>query len=372
MLFKDIIGQEETKSRLIRSVKDGFIPHAQLFCGAEGVGKLPLAIAYAQYLNCEHPGETDSCGTCPSCLKYTHLTHPDLHFVFPVVKKDKREISDDYLTEWRVQVNTSPYFSYDQWLTSVNAENSQGLIYVKESDAIIRKLNLKIYEGKYKVMIIWLPEKMNEESANKLLKILEEPTKNTVFILVSDAPDQIITTIQSRCQRINIRPIDQVDMETVLRNNFQLDDHLAAEVAHIARGSFVKALETISSGEEHRFFFDLFVDMMRASYSRNIKKIKSIAESLSRIGREKQKNYLSYCQQMVREYFVNNVHQPELVYLNREEAQFGQKFSPFINERNVVDFMEELELASRHIEQNVNPKMVFFDICLKITMLIKR
>lgn len=246
------------------------------------------------------------------------------------------------------------------------------MIYVRESDAIIRKLSLKIYEGRYKTMIIWLPEKMNDESANKLLKILEEPTPNTIFLLVSNAPDQLLTTIQSRCQRVNIKPIDQKVMEIVLREKFQLDESSAQEVAHISRGSFVKAMETISTDEEQGFFFDLFVEMMRSSYSRNIKKIKSISESLSRVGREKQKNFLNYCQQMVREYFVNNVHQPELVYLNRKEAEFGQKFSPFINERNVEDFMEELSLAYRHIEQNVNAKMVFFDICLKITLLIKR
>lgn len=372
MLFKDIIGQDDIKARLIRSVKDGFMPHAQLFCGAEGVGKLPLAIAYAQYLNCENPGAEDSCGVCPSCVKYGHLVHPDLHFVFPVVKKEKREVSDDYIPEWRMQVNSSPYFSYDQWLTSIHAENSQGMIYVKESDAIIRKLNLRIYEGRYKVMIVWLPEKMNEEAANKLLKILEEPTPNTLFLLVSNAPDQLLTTIQSRCQRINVRPIGKQQVEAALRHNFGLDESAAAEVAHISKGSFVKALETISTGEEHRFFFQLFVEMMRASYSRNIKKIKAVAEELSRVGREKQKNFLSYCQLMVREYFVSNVHRPELVYLNREEAQFGQRFAPFINERNVEDFVSELELASRHIEQNVNAKMVFFDICLKITLLIKR
>jgi DNA polymerase-3 subunit delta' len=372
VFFRDIIGQNDIKARLVKSVHEGYVPHAQLFCGAEGVGKLPLALAYAQYLNCENPGSGDSCGVCPSCLKYNHLVHPDLHFVFPVVKKEKREVCGDYLSEWRAQLSISPYFSYDNWLTTIHAENSQGLIYAKESDEIIHKLNLKIYEGRYKVMLVWLPEKLHEVAANKLLKIIEEPTLNTIFLLVSDSPDQILTTIQSRCQRINVRPIDDTDMQQALVQNFQLDETTALEVAHISRGSFVKAMETISTDEEKRFFFHLFVEMMRASYSRNIKKIKVVAEELSRVGREKQKNFLSYCQQMVREYFVSNVHQPELVYMNREEAQFGQKFSPFINERNVIDFMEELELATRHIEQNVNAKMVFYDICLKITLLIKR
>lgn len=372
MQFQDVVGHKDIKQRLIRSVHEGYIPHAQLFCGAEGVGKLPLALAYAQYLNCENPGEHDSCGVCASCVKYQHLVHPDLHFVFPIVKKEKKDICDDYITEWRTRLKETPYFSYNQWLSDIHAENSQGLIYAKESDEILRKLSLKIYEGKYKVMLVWLPEKLHEVAANKLLKIIEEPTPNTVFLLVSDNPEMVLTTIQSRCQRLNVRPVEKTEIAHELVRNFQLDEATAEEVAHVAKGSFVKALTLIRTSEEQRFFFQLFVEMMRASYSRNIKKIKVVAEDLSKVGREKQKNFLAYCQQMIREYFVNNIHLPEIVYLNREEAQFGMKFSPFINERNIVDFMEELELASRHIEQNVNAKMVFFDICLKITMLIKR
>lgn len=374
MQFKDIIGQSDIKKQLVKSINNGFIPHAQLFCGPEGVGKLPLAIAYAQYLNCENPSGDDSCGICPSCKKYGHLAHPDLHFVYPIVKKTakKKEICDDYITEWRDFVKQNPYFNLSQWMSFIEADNSQGLIYAKESEEIIRKLSLKIYEAKYRVMVIWLPEKMHESCANKLLKIIEEPFDNTVFLLVSDMPDNIINTIQSRCQRINTHAVSEIDIIQTLCTEYNLDKDTAANVAHIANGSYLKAIETISLNEENKFFFNLFIGMMRASYARNIKQIKSIGNEIASVGRERQKNYLIYCQRMIREYFVNNLHHPEIVYLNKEEANFGIRFASFINERNIIDFMDELSLAERHIEQNVNAKMVFFDLCLEITMLLKR
>jgi len=374
LLFKDIIGQEEVKERLINSTKKGIVPHAQLFCGPEGVGKLPLAIAYAQYLNCENPSDTDSCGKCPSCVKYNHLAHPDLHFVFPIVKKTakKKEICDDYITEWRERIKQNSYFSLTQWLDFIGAENSQGLIYAKESEEIIRKLSLRIYEAKYKIMIIWLPEKMHESCANKLLKIIEEPTDNTIFLLVSDTPDNIITTIQSRCQRINIHGVSEKDITEALESIYNITPTDAASVAHLSKGSYLKALETISLNEEHKFFFNLFVQMMRASYARNIKEIKAIGNEIAGVGRENQKSFLIYSQRMIREYFVSNLNQAEMIYLAQDESSFGTRFAPFINERNIVGFMDELALAERHIEQNVNAKMVFFDLCLKITMLIKQ
>lgn len=374
MFFKDIVGQSEIKERLIRTVREGFIPHAQLFCGPEGIGKFPLALAYARYLNCENPTETDSCGKCASCVKYNHLAHPDLHFVFPIIKKatKKKEVCDDYITEWREFVKKSSYFNLSQWLEYIDAENSQGLIYAKESEEIIRKLSLRIYEAKYKIMIIWLPEKMHESCANKLLKIIEEPTDNTIFLLVSDTPDNIITTIQSRCQRINIHGIEEEAIRKSLESDYNITPEDAANIAHLSKGSYLKALETISLDEEHKFFFNLFVQMMRASYARNIKEIKSIGNELSTIGRENQKSFLIYSQRMVREYFISNLKHPEMVYMAQDETSFGTRFSPFINERNITGFMDELALAERHIEQNVNAKMVFFDLCLKITMLIKQ
>ncbi|WP_308600060.1 DNA polymerase III subunit delta' [uncultured Dysgonomonas sp.] len=375
MFFKDIVGQSEVKERLVTSARKGLIPHAQLFCGPEGVGKFPLALAYAQYLNCENPTDNDSCGKCASCVKYAHLTHPDLHFVFPIVKKaaKKKEVCDDYIADWREFVKQhNYYFNLTQWLDHIDAENSQGLIYAKESEEILRKLSLRIYEAKYKIMIIWLPEKMHESCANKLLKIIEEPTDNTIFLLVSDTPDNIITTIQSRCQRINVHGVAESDIVQALESEYNILPDDATTVAHLSKGSYLKAVETISLNEEHKFFFNLFVQMMRASYARNIKEIKTIGNELAAIGRENQKSFLIYSQRMVREYFVSNLHQPEITYLAHDEANFGIRFAPFINERNIVGFMDELALAERHIEQNVNAKMVFFDLCLKITMLIKQ
>jgi DNA polymerase-3 subunit delta' len=374
MFFKDIIGQKEVKERLTCTAREGIIPHAQLFCGPEGIGKFPLALAYAQYLNCENPSENDSCGQCPSCVKYSHLAHPDLHFVYPIVKKaaKKKEVCDDYITDWRNFVKEKDsYFGYNQWLEYIDAENSQGLIYAKESEEILRKLSLRIYEAKYKVMIIWLPEKMHESCSNKLLKIIEEPTDNTVFLLVSDTPDNIITTIQSRCQRINIHGIEEQDIVQALASAYNIAPEDAENVAHLSKGSYLKAIETISLDEEHKFFFNLFVQMMRASYARDIKQIKTIGNELAGVGRENQKSFLIYSQRMVREYFISNLKHPEMIYVSSDEANFGTRFAPFINERNITGFMDELALAERHIEQNVNAKMVFFDLCLKITMLIK-
>lgn len=374
MRFGDIVGQDAVKKQLLASAHEGFIPHAQLFCGPEGIGKFPLALAYAQYVNCDHPSDNEACGSCPSCVKYSHLAHPDLHFVFPIVKKaaKKKEVCDDYLTEWRAFVADHPYFNLNQWLGYIDAENSQGLIYAKESDEIIHKLNMKIYEARYKVMIVWLPEKMHESCANKLLKIIEEPSPNTLFLLVSDAPDFIINTILSRCQRLNIHGIDDCDISNALVSKYMLEAPTADNVAHLARGSYVKALEIISLNEENKYLFNLFVQMMRSSYARDIKQIKQIGNDLAAIGREKQKGFLMYAQRMIREYFVSNFHNPQMVYLNQDENNFGIRFAPFINERNIVDFMNELSLAERHIEQNVNAKIVFFDLCLKITMLLKK
>ncbi len=374
MFFKNIIGQQEIKHRLVQSVQEGFIPHARLICGPEGTGKLPLAIAYARYLNCTNRQVDDACGECPSCIKFNKLSHPDLHFVFPIVKNDKKkkDICDDYLPEWREFVLDNIYFGFNQWLDFIGAENSQGLIYAKESNEIIKKLNLKTYEAEYKVMIVWLPEKMHEACANKLLKMIEEPPEKTVFLLVSEAPDQIIGTIQSRSQRLNVRGIASNDMLSVLIEQFHLNTEDAQSVTHIANGNFVKAREIIHHSEENEYFLELFITIMRNSWTRNVRNMKTKADEFASLGREKQKSFLSYSQHLLRENFIYNLHQPEINYLNRKEAAFSINFSPYINERNVIDFMGELDLAIRHIEQNVNPRMVFFDLSMKIAVLLKK
>jgi DNA polymerase-3 subunit delta' len=372
MFFRDIIGQEEIKQRLIQNVQENKIAHAQLFCGGEGVGKLPLAIAYARYISCLNPSNEDACSKCPNCIKFNHLAHPDLHFIFPVVKKKstKDVVSDDYIAEWRELIAKTPYFNLHTWLEEMGAENQQAQIYVKESNEIIRKLSLKSSQGGYKIIIIWLPEKMNQECSNKLLKLLEEPAEQTVFLLVSEEPDMLLTTIQSRTQRINIKGIEEKDLKEALMNIHGLQEQDATDIAHRSEGNFLKAIESISLNEENKLFFDLFVALMRLSYQRKIKEMKVWSENVAAMGRERQKHFLSYCQRMIRENFIYNFLNRSITYLGSEEEAFSTRFAPFINERNVMEIMSELNEAQRHIEQNVNAKMVFFDFSLKMIVLL--
>lgn len=373
MLFSEIIGQEEIKHRFVKSIKESKIPHAQLFCGIEGIGKLPLAIAYAQYLCCTNRGETDSCGVCPSCVKFAKLAHPDLHFVFPVVKPSSSNvICDHFINEWREIILEEKYFSYNHWLLKLNAENKQAIIYSNESEEISRKLSLKSYESEYKVMIIWQPEKMHEACSNKLLKILEEPPAKTVFLLVTEHPDKIITTILSRTQRINIPSIQNHDLEQALVSRFDISDEEATNVARIGGGNYVAAVETIEMSAENKDNLDKFITIMRLAYAKNVKEIKSFSEQISGIGRERQKSFLMYAQRMIRENFILNFHSQELNYMTKNESDFSAKFSAFINERNIMDIMDEFALAEKHIEQNVNAKIVFFDLFLKFIVLLKK
>ncbi len=357
---------------MISSVKEGRIPHARLICGPEGTGKLPLAIAYARYICCENRSEDDACGVCPNCVKFNKLAHPDLHFVFPVIKKKsgKDTVCDDYIADWRSFVLQTPYFNLNHWLREMGAENQQAQIYVKESDEITRKLSLKSSQGGYKIMIIWLPEKMNVECSNKLLKLLEEPPAQTVFLLVSEEPDRLLQTILSRTQRFNVHGIDETEIARVLQEKYGLQPTDAEDIAHRSEGNFLKALETIHLSEENQLFFELFVSLMRLSYQRKIREMKQWSETVASLGRERQKNFLSYCQRMLRENFMYNFRQRGLVYLSNEEQNFSTRFAPFINERNVMGIMDELTEAQVHIEQNVNAKMVFFDFSLKMIVLL--
>ena len=374
MYFRDIIGLTDIKKHLIDSVQKNYVPHARMFHGAEGVGKLPLALSYARYLNCLNPSETDSCGKCSSCSKYDKLAHPDLHFAFPIVQKrsEKLIVCDNYLPKWRSFLAENTYFNLGKWLQYIDAKNAQGLIYSQESEEIIRKLNLKIYEGKYKIMFIWLPEKMNLECANKLLKMIEEPPAQTVFLLISEDLNKVIPTIQSRCQPIYVRPIEHDQMIDAIRSNYNLSEDDAQSVAHIANGSYSKVIEIVESSDESNMLLDLFNKMMIAASSKQIRSIKGIADELSKTGREVQKSFLIYSLRMFREFFINNFKVPELVYLNRNEQNLGMQFSSMINEENIEVLAEEFSLAHKQIEQNGNAKIIFLDLCLKLTMLTKK
>lgn len=384
MLFSQIIGQQEVKDRFIRSVSEGRIPHAQLLSGPEGVGKLPLAIAYAQYICCEHRGARDACGVCPSCLKYNKLAHPDLHFVFPIIKPAGKQsvVCDDFMGDFRKLVLEKTYFSVDEWYSRISGDAKQGMIYTNESEEIVRKLSMKTYEAEYKVMIVWLPEKLHESAANKLLKILEEPYEKTLFLLVSNAPDAIITTILSRTQRIQVPGLADAEIKQALLDRHDgLTEAEAADVARIAGGSYLRAEMLLEDGNESRVNFDRFVTIMRLAWQvgnrkdhASLKTLRKWADDMaaSSVGRERQKKFLQYAQRMVRENFIYNLHQADLNYMTSYESDFSVRFSPFINERNVEQLVAELALAERHIEQNVNAKMVFFDLVLKIIMLLKK
>ena len=384
MLFKEIIGQEATKRQLRQSVREGRIPHAQLFAGVSGIGKLQLALAYAQYLNCPHRTEEDSCGQCPTCLQFEKLQHPDLHFVFPIVKTDAGDTCDAFLEPWRDIILTNRYFDLEDWHKALGVETKQSMIYEKESGEILRKLSLKPYGNGYKVMIIWQPEKMNADCANKLLKLLEEPPAQTVFLLVSEHPEALLSTIQSRVQTIRIPRLETETIAEALRAK-TVDATRATDIARIAKGSYLTALKKADETEENQQELRDFIALFRDAYTvgvlkepqkkyESLKRLRqwSLEMADSKVGREKQKHFLQYAQQQVRENYIRNIGREELNYQMEEERDFSLKFAPFIHDGNVEGIMNQLDLAERQIEQNGNAKIIFFDLCLQMIVLIKK
>ena len=371
MLFQNIYGQNAVKQLFTGTVRENRIPHALLLTGPEGAGKLPLAVAYARYICCEHRNETDACGKCPSCVKYNKLIHPDLHFVFPITRTKDSITCDYYLQSWREFFLQQPYFNLNQWLAKTGSENGQGLIYSNESEEIIRKLNRKSYEAEYKIMLIWLPEKMHVACANKLLKILEEPPEKTLFLLVTENAEQLLTTIVSRTQRIIVPPLTEEDIRKAITDRYNIAEPEQNNILHIANGNYIRAEEIIQTSGENREYFDLFIKVMRSAYSRNIMEIKQWSEIATALGRKRQITLLQYAQRMIRENFILNLKNRELNYMVGYENDFSARFSPFVNERNIFALYSELENAERHIEQNVQAKLVFFDLALKIIMLLK-
>ncbi len=364
MKFEEVIGQEEAKRVLAQLADSGRVPHAMLFCGPQGCGKMALALAFASRLLADSP-----------LLK--HWAHPDLHFSFPTIKsasmgKEHQPVSDDYAREWREMISQDPYFTLEQWMTAMNAENQQAVITGAESDSLARKLSMKSSQGGYKVSIIWLPERMNQTSANKLLKLLEEPPALTVFIMVSEEPEKLLETIRSRTQRFDFKRISDNDIEQALVQRQGIEPDTAHRLARIAAGSWTAAAEALKASNEQLLFFDLFTMLMRLAYARRVKELKKWADSVAAFGREKQKRFLAYLSRMTRESFMYNFHMPELNYMTADEENFTKRFAPFINEANVVEMSETFEKATRDISQNANSKIVFFDIALAVTVLVRR
>ena len=381
MQFRDIIGQEKEKNLLRTAVREGRIPHAQLFAGPAGVGKLALAIAYAQYIACPNRTEEDSCGTCPTCLQYSKLQHPDLHFAFPIVKSDEGDTCDAFAEKWRKLVNEHKYFDQEDWYRVLGVETKQGMIYEKESSEILRKLSLKSFSDGYKVMIIWQPEKMNATCANKLLKLLEEPPTKTLFLLVSEHPEQLLSTIISRTQEVRIPRLSEEIIADGLQKEYAwLSAQEATNIAHMANGSYLAALKMMSESEDIQGYFDDFVALMRNAWLVGQKKNYDALLKLrqwsnemadSKVGREKQKAFLQYAQRQVRENYIYNLHHPEMNYQTQKEQEFSTKFAPFIHDGNVEKMMEELAKAEQQIGQNGNAKIIFFDLCLQMIVLVK-
>lgn len=381
MRFCEIIGQEEVKNLLRQSVKDERIAHAQLFVGDRGVGKLQLALAYAQYIACPNRTDKDSCGSCPSCMQYQKLQHPDLHFTFPIVKDEKKDICDEFVQEFRDLLLKKTYISIEDWYNTMGIETKQGMIYEKESSEILRKLSLKSFSNGYKVMIIWHAEKMNVFCANKLLKILEEPPTQTLFILISEHPEELLSTIISRTQEIRVPHITDEALSAKLHATINLSTEDTKRISRMANGSYLRALEFISTSEDNHKYFDDFVALMRNAWLVGQKKDYSALIQLRKwsieiadksVGKEKQKAFLQYAQRQIRENYIYNFGFSEMNFQTEAEQQFSTRFAPFIHDGNVEQMMNELGKAEMQITQNANARIVFFDLCLQMIILIKK
>lgn len=376
MTFQEVIGQEDAKERLRMLVQENRVPHAMLFCGPQGCGKMALAMAFASYLLCANKENGDSCGHCPQCAMTRKWSHPDLHFTYPVIKaagtsSDYKPVSDDFAREWHRLLGVSPYFTIDHWLREIGAGNQQAIITVRESDEISRKLSLKSSQGGYKVSLIWLPERMNEASANKLLKLIEEPPSQTVFLLVSEEPVLLLETIRSRTQRFDMRAIDTQSIEQTLIGQRGIDAPQAHRIARVAAGSWTKALDLLSAENEEHEFLDMFMKMNRQSFERNIRGMRTWSDDAYDMGRERQRRMLRYFLRMIRESFMYNFRIPELNYMTEEEENFVRRFAPYVNEANVIEMSDLMAEGIRDIGQNANARIVFFDTALRMTRLLR-
>lgn len=370
MRFSEIPGNQVVKQKLIQSVNNGRVSHAQLFLGEDGSACLPLAWAYAQYLCCQNRAE-DSCGSCASCLKLEKLAHPDVHWVFPVTTgKVKHPKSDDFISEFRDLILKNPYNNEGQWYAHLGTENKQGFISVTEATELTKKIALKPYEGGYKVVLIWHAEKMHTATANKLLKLLEEPPEKTIFILITPQQEQLLTTILSRLQITKVTTLSDEEIRMFLsEKGVGLENQ--NQVAQLAEGNINEALRFLEGDESLEENIKYFQGWMRLSYQANILGLTNWVDEISKIGRERQKAFLQYALHMVRESLVRNFASNELQRLRQEEQGFVQKFSPFIHENNSVELIEELEKAHYEISRNASAKILFTDLSLKLVLLLR-
>lgn len=369
MLFADVLGQESVKQHLREGVREGRIAHAQLFLGPEGSGTLPLALAYLQYLACTQRTEHDSCGTCPSCLKYGKLAHPDLHLVFPVntaKSVTKHPVSSKFLPEFREAMAQNAYMGLFDWLEFIGIGNKQGNINVEEAGELLRALSLKAYEGGYKTVVLWMAERLNGSSANKLLKIIEEPPDKTIFILIAESQEPILPTILSRTQIVKLQAPSTAEIATGLQHRQGLDAARANRVAYLAEGNYNAAVRMAHDNEEAHLYEELFIHWMRMSFKKDIISIMAWLEDVASLGRERQKRLLAFGLNVFRESLLLNYGAGDLVHMDDKLLAFTKKFAPFFNEVNCLRFTEEFNLAISHIERNANPRILFLDLSVKV------
>lgn len=370
MLYENIVGQQEAKQRLLKMVNEERVPHALLFSGKEGSGNLPAAIAFAQHLYCTEKTPQGACNVCAACQKVAKLIHPDLHLVFPIAKSKDVKSSSDLLKEFREAVLDNPYLSLNDWFNELSAENKQPIIPVEEANDILRKLSYTSYEGSYKMMIIWQPEKMNLEAANKLLKILEEPPEKTIFVLVSNQPDQLLATIISRVQQIPFYQCSEEDIASALSRNYKLNAETARQIAMLANGNYAEAVALATQSEENVSFLANFQGFMRLALKFDCGKVLQWIDENAASGREKQKQFLQYGLEVFRDCLMYNYGERNLVRLSGQEKQFLEKFAPFVKRNNYEKLIEEFNNNYYYVERNANPKILFMDLFLKTNELI--
>ncbi|MBO4995002.1 MAG: DNA polymerase III subunit delta [Muribaculaceae bacterium] len=374
MKFKEIPGNEICKQRLIDMVDNDRIPHALLLEGPEGIGKLAMARAMAQYIHCTNKQSGDSCGECAACRQHQALNHIDTFYVFPVVKLDKMNtppISDDFLAEWKEFLADGMYADINKWATFFNKKNSHPVTYVTESASLLHKLSFTTHTSRYKVIVWWLPERMNEEASNKLLKMIEEPFPDTLFIMVSNNPKAILPTIYSRVQRIEMRRLSDADVAGILESTHSIDPTDAMSIAHISDGNMINAYANIQTDNDANEFFDFFVTLMRLAYQRKIKDLREWSSDLTALGRERELSFYEYAIRLIRENFIFNFNTPDLNYMNRKESGFSTNFARFITERNVEKLIEVFDKARIDIAGNANGKVVNLDVAIKVILLLK-
>ncbi|HMI06919.1 MAG TPA: hypothetical protein VK528_05185 [Flavobacterium sp.] len=381
MQFSEILGQDYIKNHLVKSASMGRIPHAQLFVGPEGSGTLPMAIAYAQYILCSNAGSENADGNEACNLKFEHLSHPDLHFIYPTVTTEDvktKPKSLDFISDWRQFLAENPYSGLFDWYRTLGVQNKQGEIRVEDASEILKLLALKSYEGGYKIMIVWMAEKMNISASNKLLKLLEEPSDKTLFILIAENEEDLIQTIRSRCQVLQFNRLSDKVISDALVSRENVESRMAAKIAHQAQGNFNKALQLLQEDGEDVVFEKWFVDWVRGAFRAKgnaaaINDLIAWSEQIAGLGRETQKKFLHFCIDMFRQALLLNYQTTNLVYMEPKIEKFKlENFAPFVNGNNINDIFRELSDAVYHIERNGNAKIILTDLSIKLTRLIHK